>query len=144
MAAHSDKEHLHVHIVVNTVHPETGLTAPLKYTKERLSRWAEAYEREHGIHCEERIRNKAERDRLARARDGAAILKLGDLHAQAKKPPYVPVKHRGPNRQQWFTQKELKNRMSRLRAEMDLVHKGERDALWQRQVAARAALDANS
>lgn len=144
MAAHSDKEHMHVHIVVNTVHPETGLTAPLKYTKERLSRWAEAYEREHGIHCEERIRNNAERDRLARARDGAAILMLGDFHAQVKKPPYVPVKHRGPNRQQWFTQKELKNRMSRLRAEMDLVHKGERDALWQRQVAARAALDANS
>ncbi|MCK9910420.1 relaxase/mobilization nuclease domain-containing protein, partial [Microbacteriaceae bacterium K1510] len=51
MAAHSDKEHLHVHIVVNTIHPETGLTAPLKYTKERLSRWAEAYEREYGIHC---------------------------------------------------------------------------------------------
>lgn len=144
MAAHSDKEHMHVHIVVNTIHPETGLTASLKYTKERLSRWAEAYEREHGIHCEERIRNNAERDRLARARDGAAILMLGDLHAQPAKPPYVPVKHRGPNRQQWFTQKELKNRMSRLRAEMDLVHKGERSALWQKQVAVREALDDNT
>ncbi|MCZ7593663.1 MAG: relaxase/mobilization nuclease domain-containing protein [Hyphomicrobium sp.] len=28
MAAHSDKEHLHVHIVVNSIHPDTGLTAP--------------------------------------------------------------------------------------------------------------------
>ena len=65
MAAHGDKQHLHVHIVVNTIHPETGLTAPLKYTKERLSRWAEAYEREHGIHCQERIRNNAEREQAA-------------------------------------------------------------------------------
>jgi hypothetical protein len=70
MAAHSDKDHLHVHIVVNTINPETGLTAPLKYTKERLSRWAEAYEREHGIHCQERIRNNAEREQAAKARDG--------------------------------------------------------------------------
>lgn len=46
MAAHSDKEHLHVHIVVNTIHPETGMTAPLKYSKEKLSRWVEAYERQ--------------------------------------------------------------------------------------------------
>lgn len=144
MAAHSDKEHLHVHIVVNTIHPETGMTASLKYTKERLSRWAEGYERAHGIHCEERIRNNAERERLARARDGAALLMLGDLHAQPARPPYVPVRHRGPNRQQWFTQKELKHRMSRLRAEMDLVHRGERDALWQKQVAVREALDDNT
>ena len=54
---------MHVHIVVNTVHPETGMTAPLKFTKLELSKWAEAYEREHGIHCEERIRNNEERRR---------------------------------------------------------------------------------
>jgi hypothetical protein len=69
---------------------------------------------------------------------------LGDLHGQAERPPYVPVKHRGPNRQQWFSQKELKDRMSRLRAEMDLAHKSERDALWQRQVAARGRIDDNT
>ena len=57
IAAHGDKKHLHVHMVVNTIHPETGMTAPLKYTKERLSRWAEGYERAHGIHCEQRIEN---------------------------------------------------------------------------------------
>jgi hypothetical protein len=49
VAAHGDEEHLHVHMVINTVHPETGMTAPLKYTKEKLSRWAEAYEKQHAF-----------------------------------------------------------------------------------------------
>jgi hypothetical protein len=144
IAAHGDKDHLHVHIVVNTIHPETGLTAPLKYTKERLSRWAEAYEREHGIHCRERIANNAERDKAARARDGAAVLMLGNLHGQPGRMPYVPVKYRGPNRRQWFSQKDLKDRMSRLRAELDLISKTERSELWRRQEQARAAFDDNS
>jgi Relaxase/Mobilisation nuclease domain len=52
IVAHGDKEHVHLHVVANTVHPETGRTAPLKYAKLALSRWAEAYEREHGIHCQ--------------------------------------------------------------------------------------------
>jgi hypothetical protein len=68
LAAHHDKEHLHVHIVVNTVNPDTGITAGLKFTKLDLSKWAEAYEREFGIHCQERVKNNAERDRHARKR----------------------------------------------------------------------------
>ena len=66
LAAHSDKQHMHVHVVVNTVHPITGKTALLKFTKRDFSKWAEAYEREHGIHCEERIKNNEERRRLRR------------------------------------------------------------------------------
>ncbi len=62
MAAHNDTEHPHVHIIVNTVHPETGRTAPLKHTRLALSRWAEEYERAHGIHCEQRIENNAKRE----------------------------------------------------------------------------------
>lgn len=63
ITAHTDKAHAHVHIVVNTIHPTTGKTAPLKFTKLELSRWAEAYEVENGIHCEERIRNNKTRRR---------------------------------------------------------------------------------
>ncbi len=47
IAGHNDKDHAHVHIVVNTIHPQTGMTAPMKFQKLALSRWAEAYEREH-------------------------------------------------------------------------------------------------
>lgn len=103
MAAHSDKEHLHVHIVVNTIHPETGMTAQLKYTKERLSRWAEAYERQHGIHCEERIRNNERRKEVAAARQQDASI------------PYVPVKHEQTTRKEWFERKDIDQRVKDLR-----------------------------
>lgn len=144
MAAHGDKEHLHVHIVVNTMHPQTGMTAALKFTKERLSRWAEAYEKQHGIHCQERIENNAERDRLARARDGAAVLMVGNVHAAPQRPPYVPVRHRGPGRREWFTRKELQARMSQLRPEMNLEHKAVRGSLAERHQATRTAMDRNT
>ncbi len=99
MAAHGDKDHLHVHIVVNTIHPDTGITAPLKYSKEQLSRWAEAYEREDGIHCDERIKNNEERRKhKERKMHVNAALMQGEPAHSRQKVPYVPVKHRAPNR----------------------------------------------
>ena len=138
IAAHGDKKHLHVHMVVNTIHPETGMTATLKYTKERLSRWAEGYEREHGIHCEQRVENNKRRDNAIKARQANALLMVGDLSkvgetgTSAGKAPYVPVKYQGPNRREWFTVKELKDRMKRMRAEMDVSLAVERTALRER------------
>ncbi len=144
MAAHGDKDHLHIHIVVNTIHPLTGMTAPLKYTKERLSRWAEAYERIHGIHCEQRIENNRKRDEAVRAREASALLmNASELPAQAPL-PYVPVKYQGPNRREWFDRKEISDRMKRLRAELDLVHAPHRAALRQRQDAAFKDLQRNT
>jgi hypothetical protein len=143
IAAHNDKEHLHVHIVVNTIHPETGLTAPLKFTKEALSRWAEAYEKEHGIHCQQRLHNNEERDRAREMSQAAAILSVGDyLQPNAKQPaPYVPVKHRGPHRQRWYERRDIIDRMKRMRAEMDVGHKVVRNTTWQRQQQERRQLD---
>jgi hypothetical protein len=60
--AHSDGVP-HLHLIVNTIHPETGKANRLSYSKLRLSRWAEAYEREHGkVYCEQRAENNARRD----------------------------------------------------------------------------------
>ena len=142
MAAHCDKDHMHVHIVVNTIHPETGMTAPLKYTKEALSKWAEAYEREHGIHVEQRIKNNEERDRIKAQKRASEILMARDQRDCARgKMPYVPVKHRSPNRQQWLDRKDILNRMKQLRSSLDDAHKGERDRTWQRHVYHRELLD---
>ena len=57
--AHRDKDHAHVHVMVNLIHPETGLSAAskqpdgkpaiLSYTQRKLSKWAEGFEREHGL-----------------------------------------------------------------------------------------------
>lgn len=144
MAAHSDKQHLHVHIVVNTIHPETGMTAPLKYTKERLSRWAEAYEREHGIHCEQRIINNKERQRTEqngiRHVSAAEMMRLmPDVANEARKSePQAcgaaprPVKQRSPHRRRHLAKTDIILRMKRYRAEVDHRHMVERDGAWAR------------
>jgi hypothetical protein len=139
MAAHSDKDHLHVHIVVNTIHPVTGMTAQLKYTKEHLSRWAEAYEREHGVHCEQRIANNEKRKEIAAARQADPSRE------------FVAVKHQQTARAEWFDKKVLLERMKELRAEirplmpqpnpeirkaMTAQHRADREALYQGTVAA--------
>ncbi|OIQ19302.1 MAG: hypothetical protein BM557_06245 [Flavobacterium sp. MedPE-SWcel] len=62
VVAHSDREHPHVHVITNLVHPEHGKSLSPSYDKLKFSRWAEDYEREHGkIYCEERVINNARR-----------------------------------------------------------------------------------
>lgn len=142
MAAHKDKAHLHVHIVVNTIHPDTGMTAPLKYTKEKLSRWAEAYEKEHGVHCEQRILNNEARERQRQTGLPAAMLQVGNALGKERdaQAPLVPVK-KSPHRKRWYERKDIVDRMKRLRSEMDVGHKIIRNNTWERQKRERAALD---
>jgi len=45
---HDDTKHPHFHMIVNRVHPETGMTIDDNWSKRRAQRWALAYEREHG------------------------------------------------------------------------------------------------
>ena len=53
----------HVHVIVNTIHPETGKVNTLSYSKLKLSKWAESYERDHGhVYCEQRVDNNARRE----------------------------------------------------------------------------------
>lgn len=146
IAAHNDKGHLHVHVVVNTVHPETGKTAQLKYSKEKFSKWAEAYEREHGIHCEERIKNNEKRREAKRARqlDPSDLLKAASGITLPAKKPYVPVKHKAVSRQQWLEKKDITDRMKAMRASLDADLKAERDATWARHTTERNALDAKT
>ena len=157
IVAHNDTKHPHVHIVVNTVHPQTGMTAPLKFTKIELSKWAESYEREHGIQCEERIKNNAERERLANERkldaadilagkrpDPSALLMAASELAKNAPAPYVPVKHKAKSRQQWFARKEIIAEMKAMRATIDAGMKIAKDATWQRQIQERDALDAKT
>lgn len=57
--AHRDTAHPHVHVMVNLISPETGLSAASKQpdgapallsnTQRKLSRWAAGFEREHGL-----------------------------------------------------------------------------------------------
>jgi hypothetical protein len=144
IACHTDKEHHHVHVVVNTVHPYTGKTAPMKFSKLEFSRWAEAYEKEHGIHCEERIKNNEKRREIAREREeeraGAALAILTGKQPQ-QPAPFEPVNDNSANRRRWFERKEVVDKMKALRAALDQDHKGQRAETWAAQVRERDQLD---
>ncbi len=56
LVAHSDTDHEHVHVVVNLAHPETGKIARIRGDYKTLDRWANGFESEHGIECEERAK----------------------------------------------------------------------------------------
>ena len=63
VAAHQDEPHSHVHVIVNAVHPLTGLVAKLKNTKRKLSKFALNHERKEGkVYCPQREENHAKRE----------------------------------------------------------------------------------
>ncbi len=60
--SHNDEPHPHIHVIVNRVHPETGIAAKLSNDHLKLSAWAESYEKRQGkIRCEQRVENNARR-----------------------------------------------------------------------------------
>jgi len=58
---HDDK-HPHVHVMVNAIHPETGRALDAGFERRRAQKWAERYEREHGVFCEQRLKPVEERE----------------------------------------------------------------------------------
>jgi hypothetical protein len=62
MVAHRDEAHPHLHLIVNVINPNDGRASSLKFSRRRLSEWAESYEREHGkIYCQQRVDNNERR-----------------------------------------------------------------------------------
>jgi hypothetical protein len=61
IVCHEDK-HPHVHVMVNSVHPETGRALDTRFEKVRAQEWALEYERQHElIFCEQRLKAPPER-----------------------------------------------------------------------------------
>lgn len=68
--SHNDEPHPHIHVIVNRVHPETGIAAKLSNDHLKLSAWAEEYEKRQGkIRCEQRVENNARRRKKQFVRD---------------------------------------------------------------------------
>lgn len=64
IVSHTDQKHPHVHVIVNKVCPETGISARTSHDQIKLSEWAEAYEKRHGrVLCPERVKNNEARRR---------------------------------------------------------------------------------
>jgi hypothetical protein len=63
LIAHNDTDHKHLHVMVNRVHPVTGLMAKMAHDQNKLSRLAQTYEEETGqIYCRQRVTNNRARD----------------------------------------------------------------------------------
>lgn len=55
---HNDTQHPHVHVIVNRVHPTTGKAASISRDQLKLSTWAQAWEKQHGLTVvRDRVRN---------------------------------------------------------------------------------------
>lgn len=62
LVAHNDKEHMHVHIMLNRIHPETGRALDDGFDRFRASEWRRDYNRDHGHNDElERLQQREQR-----------------------------------------------------------------------------------
>ncbi|MFL9828755.1 relaxase/mobilization nuclease domain-containing protein [Rhodoplanes sp. SY1] len=63
LIAHSDRQHAHVHVMLNTVSPVDGRAIDTAFEHVRASNWALSYERSRfRIHCEQRLKPYEERE----------------------------------------------------------------------------------
>ena len=76
-AIHNDTAYAHIHIVASKIDPATGFAYDLKENYLKLSRWAEAYEREHsgGVICTGREEANELRDAIGN-RSGVSVLEM--------------------------------------------------------------------
>ncbi len=76
-AIHSDTAYAHIHIVASKIDPETGRAYDLKQNYLKLSRWAEAYERNHsgGVICTGREEANELRDAIGN-RSAVSVLEM--------------------------------------------------------------------
>jgi len=56
MVEHTDEPHKHVHVVINLVNPETGNIANVYRDKYALDKWANEYELQHEVYCQDRAK----------------------------------------------------------------------------------------
>lgn len=123
IVAHTDTDNPHVHVVVNRVHPETGIAAKMGNDRLKLSNWAEDYRRNRGQ--EHLCKNRQDNNR--RRRDGEFVKDIKSL-----------------TRQEWMAWKRAQTGKTweEYRQDRDQAkdsRKGLYDALW-RQKEDRTAL----
>ena len=137
IVAHRDEPQKHVHVIVNRVHPITGLAGDVRNSKLKFSDFAREYERKHGkIYCERREENAKKREKGEKTHYGdpviveawhssrngkefaAALEREGYALAQGRKRPVVVDVHgkaHNPTRQlDGVKAKEFKEKLSDL------------------------------
>ncbi|MFD2257703.1 relaxase/mobilization nuclease domain-containing protein [Luteolibacter algae] len=75
IVAHRDEPQKHVHVIVNRVHPITGLAGDVRNSKRKFSDFAREYERKNGkIYCERREKNAKKREKGEKTRYGDPVI----------------------------------------------------------------------
>jgi hypothetical protein len=64
MYAHSDTGHTHLHVMVNRIHPQTGVVLPTNNDHNKAQNWALKYSKEHGT--DHKTPARAENDEMRR------------------------------------------------------------------------------
>jgi len=63
IVAHRDTPHRHVHVIINRIHPITGIINTNSYSKDKLSAFAGEYQKQHGMdYCPQREENRKKRE----------------------------------------------------------------------------------
>jgi hypothetical protein len=126
---HTDTDHAHVHVMVNLIHPENGVSAaskqpgggpsPLSFAQKKLSKWAQSFEREHGLAVTE--------GRLANANKRA----MGEKVDARRKPRHVwqRAQEETTDRRRDFVKQRLEDQARELTAESRSMHEEHR-AEW--------------
>lgn len=148
LTAHNDKDHAHIHVVLNRIHPETGRTANPKNDYKILQRWAWGYEKERGhIYCVDRAL-QFEKDPKERAQ----LLKRQAIECERgqavdnKSRPQWEVERDAPLPKSKAA-KDLRDQLGAQAKELHAEtraqkarHQDESKALWQAYSTQRAAL----
>lgn len=148
LAAHNDKGHPHIHVVVSRINPETGKTVNPRDDFERLQRWAWQYEKSQGhIYCVDRAL-KYEKDPELRAEHlkRQTQNKERGQHAENRPRPQWDAEQDAPN----LRSKAAQDLRASLAAKARLLadegrdqaarQKSEASALWQAYQGQKAAL----
>jgi hypothetical protein len=151
MVAHRDEPHPHLHLIVNRVHPETGLAAKLSKDHLDLSKWAEAYERRQGkIRCEQRvINNAARRQRRTFVRHRNEItsadyrrwVRAQDAAVLARGPLFEPDLPQHPRAQRQALHDAKQERILRRRLQIREANRSKWAFLFRQQKAEKHELD---
>jgi hypothetical protein len=66
VVAHTDKRYAHAHVMVTTIHPETGLKLDDNFERRRTQEWALEYElAQDRVHCQQRLKQPEDREKAA-------------------------------------------------------------------------------
>jgi Relaxase/Mobilisation nuclease domain len=84
LVGHNDR-HPHVHVMLNSVHPETGRALDTAFEKRRAQAWALDYEREQSrIFCEQRLLPEEQREQSPTRQSWLKLKETEQLHDKAE------------------------------------------------------------